>query len=612
MRSPNSTFLPGPNGWFRLAVVTSVFAMAAMVAFGQQSGNGAAASNATPIQGVDKLQGIVIVGKNEDVVDTGVTGVKGIQVKGPEFLRNKGFEKMLASSLGQPMTDASLKSMQAKILDYCKAQGHIVVDVITPEQRIVNGTVQIVVIEGRIEKIDFEHKGRAWFSDSILKRGVHLATNEAVRGDQLDSDLNWLNNNTYQSLGWDDFGGSFRQVDSSFSRGVMEWTTDIRLQEKDRFPLRVFGGYDNYGIPVLGDNQVFGGLNWANVFGLDQRANYEYVTDTSLEKLHLHTASYVIPLPGRQQLSFFGTYAEVNPDFAEINASVANLTEKGNYYQASGRYTISLPMIHKYEHQVSAGFDFKRTDTPLLFGSSPSGQSNTVDVEQFTLAYNGSLRDGWGNTAFSLQGFYSPGGALETGFANNSAYNQFRAGTKVDYAYGRFDLHRETMLPMTLPAKGGVPEHFTWVLRGSGQYADARLLPTEQFGLGGYDTVRGYNERVVDGDDGWLVVNEIRTPHIILGNITGRADAKDWVQILGFCDYGRAYDRQPSAVLLESEAETMLSAGVGLRYAVADNLSFRLDYGVQLDRHYATSAPNATSLGPQPKDRVNLGVELSF
>jgi hemolysin activation/secretion protein len=116
----------------------------------------------------------------------------------------------------------------------------------------------------------------------------------------------------------------------------------------------------------------------------------------------------------------------------------------------------------------------------------------------------------------------------------------------------------------------------------------------------------------VDGDEGWLVVNEIRSPHIVLGNLTGRADAKDWIQGLIFCDYGRAYDRQPNAALQESFQETLLSAGMGLRYEVADNLSFRLDYGVQLDRHYATIAPDAGSLGPQPRDRLNVGVELSF
>jgi hemolysin activation/secretion protein len=597
-------------------IFTPAFAMAAMVAFAQPPGNSTGAANPSPpasIQNIDKLQGIVIVPKYADVVDTGVPGVRGVQVKGPEFLKNKGFEKVLEKSLGIPLTESELRLMQSRILDYCKAQGHIVVDVITPEQRILEGTVQIAVIEAGIEKITVEHEGRAWYSDSIVRRGTHLATNGAVQGDLLDSDLSWLNNNTYQSLGWDDFEGSFREVSANFSRSPQEtnlWQTDVKLQEKDRFPLRVFTGYDNYGIPLIGENQAYGGLTWANAFGLDQRANYEYLTDASLNKLREHTASYVIPLPGWEQFSLFGTYADVNPNFGLVPGG-AGLTQKGSYYQASGRYTISLPGIQKFDHQITLGFDFKRTDTPLLFGNTSLELSNHVDVEQFNLAYIGSLRDGWGDTTFSLQGFYSPGGALETEFAKNSAYDEFRSGTKVAYAYGRAELHRETILPLSLPEMGGVPEHFTWFLRGSGQYADARLLPTEQFGLGGYDTVRGYDERVVNGDDGWLLVNEIRTPHIVLGNMTGSAGGKDWIQGLVFCDYGEAINRQPIAQD-EDHYETLLSVGFGLRYQMSDNLRFRLDCGYQLDRNYATTAPNAGSLGSQPRNLVNFGVEVSF
>jgi len=198
MTSPKSTLLAGPKSWFGPVILTSVFTLATLLAWGQPSGSGVGAGTPSPIQGVENLRGIVVVEKNEDVVDTGVTGVKGLAVKGPAFLRNKGFDNMVAKFLGRPLTDADLKEMQGKILDYCKAQGHIIVDVITPEQRIKEGTVQIVVIEGRIEKIEIAHTGRAWFSDSILKRGVHLSTNETVRGSRLDSDLNWLNNNTYQ------------------------------------------------------------------------------------------------------------------------------------------------------------------------------------------------------------------------------------------------------------------------------------------------------------------------------------------------------------------------------------------------------------------------------
>jgi hemolysin activation/secretion protein len=587
--------------------------VAATAAFGQTPGGGASATNPSVLQGVDKLQGILIVPNYGDVVDTGVTGVKGVQVKGPDFLRNKGFEKILEKHLGRPLTDAELKRIQSSILEYCEARGHIIVDVITPEQKITDGAVQIAVVEARIEKITLGRQGRAWFSDSIAERGVHLATNDVVLGDRLNGDLNWLNNNTYQSLGLDDFGGSFRQVSGSFSRAASnDWQTDVTLQEKDRFPLRVFAGYDNYGIPVIGQEQFFGGFEWANVFGLDQRANYEFLADTDVRGLKEHVASYVIPLPGRQQLSLSGTYAQVDPDFSTISPGLGYLTEKGDYYQASARYTLSLPAIGKYEQQISLSFDFKRTDTPLLFSGFSSGQSNNVDVEQFSLAYNGSWRDGWGDTAFSLQGVYSPGGAMETEYANNTAYNQFREGTKVDYAYGRVDLHRETMLPLSLPTGAGMADHFTWFLRATGQYSDARLLPTEEFGLGGYDTVRGYNERVVEGDDGWLLVNEIRTPHIPLGNITGRTGVKDWVQGLVFCDYGQSIIRQPSAVLLESSSQTLASVGFGFRYEISDNLRFRLDYGYQLDRYYATRAPDAASLGSQPKVQANVGVEISF
>jgi hemolysin activation/secretion protein len=210
-----------------------------------------------------------------------------------------------------------------------------------------------------------------------------------------------------------------------------------------------------------------------------------------------------------------------------------------------------------------------------------------------------------------LQGVYSPGGAIETQFANNSAYPAFRSGANVDYAYGRAEIKRETLLPLSLPGTFP-PGNFTWFLRAVGQYSDARLLPTEEFGLGGYDTVRGYDERVLEGDDGWLLVNEIRTPRILLGNLTTRANAHDWIQGLVFCDYGSAINRQPNAASLESSSETLLSVGAGFRYEIADNVRFRVDYGYQLDRRYATTAPNAGQLGPQPRQRANIGVELSF
>jgi hemolysin activation/secretion protein len=585
----------------------------------QDAAKPATATQSTlPIEGATNLQGIVVVDSPlpPAVQLAGVTGVRGVEIKGPAFLRQPQFENMLKKHLGAPLTDQSLTKLQSEILDYCRAHNRQVVDVLTPEQDVVDGTVQIAVVVGRVDQITVTNENRKWFSDSLILGKISLKTNDVVLESRLNDNLNWLNANNYQSLEYDPFGGSFRSVAANLARGGEPnnpndiGKTDIRFQVQDRFPLRVFAGYQDEGMQVLGEDQLFAGFNYANVFGLDQRLNYEYLTDSDSDKLSEHVASYVIPLPRRQELSIMGAYANVNPELSVISPGLSSLTENGTYYQISGHYSISLPSYKQFDHEIAVGYDFKNTDTPLLFsGSATTLQPNQIDIDQFTLSYSGRIRDGWGVSAFSLQGVESPGGL--TGYNNDADFNAMRTGTKAEYTYGRAEFRRETYLS---PAIGQTvaPSRFTWDLTASGQLSDARLAPPEEFALGGYDTVRGYNERVVNADGGWLLRNEIRTPELILGNLTGRQNKVDWIQGLIFCDYGRAITKDPNPALLESYEETLLSVGAGLRYQIADNLCFRLDYGYQLERGYATTALNAASLGPQPNSRVHLAVEISY
>jgi hemolysin activation/secretion protein len=446
------------------------------------------------------------------------------------------------------------------------------------------------------------NEGHKWFADSIALRDLRLKPGDVVLESRLNSDLNWMNRNNYQSLGYDGFNGSFRDVSASFHQGKLG-ETDVELKVEDRFPLRAFVGVEDSGIEVIGRDRLFAGFNWANVFGLDQRLNYQYITDTEFDKLKEHVASYVIPLPWRHELTFFGAYADLHPDFSVINTNFDALKSPGTFYQISARYAAPLPTIGKLEHEITAGFDFKRTDTPLLFeGSSIPINPGLVDIAQFLLGYGGRLHDAMGQTSFSLQGIYSPGGLTENN--KDAKFNEFSSGsaTKARYLYGRLEVRRETLLPYG----------FEWYLRGLGQLADTKLIATETFGIGGYDTVRGYDERVVFGDNGWLINNELRTPRFVLGNLTERANKSDWVQGLVFCDYGAAYNRSP-LVNGQRYNEMLLSAGVGFRYAVADNFHVRFDYGFQLDREYdALDNPNRGNLGPQPTRRAHFGVELAF
>ena len=146
-----------------------------------------------------------------------------------------------------------------------------------------------------------------------------------------------------------------------------------------------------------------------------------------------------------------------------------------------------------------------------------------------------------------------------------------------------------------------LPSDFSWVLRLTGQVADGNMVASEQLGVGGFSSVRGYDEREVNGDRGFYMNNELRAPPFSLLRIFGKAKLADQLQFLGFWDYGLAENKDP----LSNESTAHLqSVGGGLRYTVNRYLSVRFDYGIQL----MDSGPTASNYG----SRGHVGVIASF
>jgi hemolysin activation/secretion protein len=126
------------------------------------------------------------------------------------------------------------------------------------------------------------------------------------------------------------------------------------------------------------------------------------------------------------------------------------------------------------------------------------------------------------------------------------------------------------------------------------------LLPSEQLGIGGYATVRGYEERLENGDDGWLISNELRTPAIKLGSLIESPTDLDYLQGLVFFDYGSIHtvDRAPG----DTRDGALSSFGAGLRYTLSRDLSVRFDYGYELSSHDISTQ----------NSQVHIGVVASF
>jgi hemolysin activation/secretion protein len=407
---------------------------------------------------LNNLKGLVFVSGPHEVRDKGVSGVTGVKADGIPLLQTADFQQVVSKYLGQPLDLNGLNELVHDVVVYYKQHDRPIVDVSVPEQDVTTGVIQIVAVEGRLGKVRVE--GNHWFSTQSLAGDIRLHPDSPISGRLVANDAAWLNANP------------FRQVDLVYAPGDQPGTTDIVLKTQDRFPLRVYTGYENSGNQFTGYNRWLGGFNWGNAFGLDQQLNYQFTSNDQYNLYHAHSGSWIIPLPWRHTLTFFGSQAESRPD-----TNNPLFTQSGYSWQVSARYTIPLPSTFAFNQEVVFGGDFKRSNSNLFFGGTGVFNSLT-DVDQFMIGYNASLTDDYGSTALSLSGFYSPGGLSDNN--NDSNFAMTQAGAKANYEYGLMQLNRTTKLPFD----------FSLANKLVGQISSGTLVGSEQFGLGGYSTVR--------------------------------------------------------------------------------------------------------------------------
>lgn len=525
---------------------------------------------------LDSLKGLVFLPSPNDVKPEGASVKKGVEISAVNVPDAEAYRNLASGYLGKKFTKGQLDDLIAKTVLYYRDHDRPVVDVIVPEQDITSGVVQVVILEGKVGQVSVS--GNRWFSNSILTDDLRAKPGDTMRASRLQSDLDWINQNP------------FRSANLFFSPGANLGDTNLELKVKDRFPLRVYTGYEDSGDRITGYDRYLTGFNYGNLFGTNQQLNYQYTTSGDFNSVRGHAGSYLIPLPWRHNLTFFGSYAESKAETAGV------IQLNGISWQASTRYEIPLGVINidgigKWRQNFSAGFDFKQSNNNLGFGGDTVFDT-TTDVVQWVAGYKTSLNDPFGTTSLGLTVTYSPGNLTENN--SNADFGSQRFGAQAEYAYETFVAERNTRLPWD----------FSWILRGTVQTSNGNLLSSEQLGAGGYLTNRGYDMNAVTGDEGFLFTTELRTPAVSLAALFSETASKamaDQLQFLTFWDYSQV--NNVNLQLGESSTTSLASAGVGVRYSINTYLNLRFDYGWQL---------HAQSLDEHRGSRANLGLVLSY
>jgi hemolysin activation/secretion protein len=467
---------------------------------------------------------------------------------------DESFLRKFEADLDKPMTFERLAEVRRAVLERYRAAGKPLVDVYLPEQDVSAGVVRIAVAEFRLGQV--RTRGNRYFSDRLLEREMPLEPGGAILQSSVSSGLAMLNANPY------------RRVDAVFAPGTEPDSTDVILQTEDRLPLRVNAGYDNDGVPDLGRDRFFAGIGYGNLFGLDQQIAYQFTASNDFfsgnpdiegrpnrARFTAHALNYLAPLPWGDTIELFGVYAQSTPRLPD------SYGQTGISTQMSARYDWHLPTTTDTAQQIQFGYDFKRSNNDLEFGGFQVFNSNT-HVHQFLLTYAIDKPTEAGTAHASATLVASPGDL--DGSNDDAAFNAARQGATVRYMYLQLNALRAFSLG------GG----FSLSARGAFQWTPNTLLPSEEMGLGGDASVRGYSPYVVLGDRGWNVQTELRAPAWPVGATSAMT------QLFVFLDAGHVWNRidQPA----EISNGSLVSVGAGVRVQWSRFVDFRCTYGVPL------------------------------
>lgn len=446
--------------------------------------------------------------------------------------------RRLEEHLGAALDEMALLQVIDLVLIHYDRHGYPVVGVDAPQQDFEGGTLTLYVEVGRIGRVGVTRP--RYGRDGLIRRGLFLREGEVLTRDDLDRQLDW-------------FGRTgFRRSRLFVSPGDEPATADILIGLEESRPWRVSLGYENSGPDVAGRERIL--LGAAGMTPSEHVIAWQTVLGIPVSSLHAHSLSWEIPLHRWQQaIRIDAAYAEIEN---RTPAAIGILNNEGTSWSVSMVHRAILPRIGRWRQQLVAGIEAKGTDQFVLFGA---GGFAPGEVRMFHAKASYRLERRWDDAGLSIGASLigSPGGVLPGNDDPDFQAYDPRAGS--EYVVGR------------LNGQGWWSPGRDWRLgvRGAAQWADSRLLPSEQFAAGGYRSVRGVGERAFIADQGWQASFEVVSPEWRAGN---------WMRLRGIAFFDHAWLKNR-----DGASTSVSGSGIGCRVRLNEYVDIRADHGWWLD-----------------------------
>lgn len=480
--------------------------------------------------------------------------VRKIKILGSTVFSESELQQAVIAYIGKSAKIQDLLAIRSVITDLYTSNGYLTSGAFLPvqSQDFNNGIVTVQIIEGELERIDIN--GLERLQERYVRSRIEQAGKVPVNIRNLEEGLQLLQ-----------LDPLFVSVNAELKAGTTVGRSILQVELKENNPWTSSLTFDNSKSPSVGALAINGSLSYRNLTGVGDKLDVELEGSEGTRKYGIN---YTLPLNPQDELQL------------RYNYNTSRIIEKP--FSLIGINNRSQIFTVGYQH-----FLFRHPNSELLFGLSLE-QRESRDFLLDDIPFSFSVGADSGRTVVNVLRFKQEWVGRTTNQVL-AARSQFNLGlgilgatindTGID---GRFLSWQGQFQWVQALEKDAIS-----IIRLGAQLTSNSLLPIEQFGIGGIDTVRGYRQNAYVGDSGVVGTAELRLPLF-------RSEEIGLVQVAPFIDVGAVW----SSTISNNFSGIIASTGFGLRWEFSQNLRARLEWAAQL------TSLNASASVAQPQSII--------
>ena len=473
--------------------------------------------------------------------DEGNTDIE-IPVKQIKITGSSIFTAQELDQLAQPLEDknvkiSALKKLAKTITNKYLQQGYITSRAIVPQQEIKEGIVEIKIIEGSIANIQIE--GNKRLRESYIRKRLELGANTPVRVDNLEGQLQLLRSNQ-----------TINNIEANIQPAEGEGNSSLVVKVDEASPWLYGAEINNYGTIATGAEKLGLSLGYRNLTGNSDSLSFGF-TQALDANSQSYNASYSLPLNAKDGTLQLRTNINRN-EIVGDGFEDLNLEGDSELYEVSFRQPLTRTL--QKELALSVGFSFQESRD--FTNGVRLTRTNRTSVIKFGQDY--TKRDIKGVWAFRSQ--------FNLGFDGSDENENVLLGGSEQPDDVFVSWLGQTQRLQRLSANNLL------IMQADVQLTPNRLSPSEQFVIGGAQSVRGYRQNARLGENGLRLSVEDR-----ITLIKNEAE-QPLFQIAPFADLGLVGGDSTE----DTDNNFLAGIGLGLISEPIKGLSLRLDYAPPL------------------------------